>query len=94
MSKNVLNEVLSSFNGKKVLVNIVGAIIVPYEIPCFQFVECEYKFMFDDEDEEDFQFQIWYESIKWVYWDDDLNILQFEFENDGFKNILAIHLRE
>ncbi len=88
MSKRILREVLEGFSGKCIVVNIIGAITIPYLIPNFQFVETDSGFMFDDEDSENFQFDISYESINWAEYEDD--IISFEIENHGFRTVLEI----
>ena len=89
MSKIILREVLEGFSGKSVVINIVGAITIPYVIPNFQFVSTESGFMFDDEDSENFQFNICDDSINWVEYDDD-GVISFEIEDDGFRTILEV----
>lgn len=89
MSKSILREVLNGFSGKCIVVNIVGAITIPYLIPSFQLACTDSGFMFDDEDSENFQFDISDDSINWVECDDD-GIVSFEIENHGFKTVLEI----
>jgi hypothetical protein len=94
MSKNVLREVLEGFNGKYVMVNVKSAIAIPYLIPKFQFISDNFLIMFDDEENEIFQFQIYYDTIKWIEYDEDLNIISFEIEDGGFRTILEVMMCE
>ena len=90
MSKSILRSVLEEFSGKEVVVNIIGAITIPYVIPSFQLVCADNSFMFDDEDSENFQFDISDESINWVEYDEDDGVLSFEIEEHGFRTVLEI----
>jgi hypothetical protein len=88
MFKSILNDTLSGLSGKYVVVNVIGAVSIPYVIPKFQFVGTDSGFMFDDEDSENFQFEISYDSTNWVEYED--GIISFEIENHGFRTILEI----
>lgn len=89
MSKIILRDVLEGFSGKEVVVNIIGAITIPYVIPNFQFACTDSSIMFDDDESENFQFDISDDSINWVESDDD-GVISFEICNHGFKTVLEI----
>ena len=90
MSKSILRDVLEGFSGKGIVVNIIGAITIPYVIPNFQFISTDSGFVFDDVDSENFQCDISDDSINWIEHDEDDGIISFEIEDNGFKTVLEV----
>ena len=90
MFSKVLREVLEGFNGKYVMVNIQSAISIPYVLPIFEVVFDEHGFMFDNQHNEYYRLDIWYETFKWISFYEDLNMVAFEIETDGYKTKIEI----
>lgn len=86
MSKNVLSNALQCFSGKTVLVNVKATIAIPYVFNELEIEMCENGFMFGEVDCESYPFEIWYDLVKRVEYDEDIGILSYELDDgSGFK---------